>query len=408
MSTETPKKHVIILGAGASATSGYPLANRLRLLMSSEQVLKAELAKFNGPGLDQVFATVFDERTKQAVELFRHGGFATIDEFSYLARGKFAKEVQSLKRLLRFALALQDPEDKFQDSDYYLFIQKLFHKELFPLRNDYAILTFNYDPYLPYLLSKAYRTRCKALGKQCEENAVNAITSAFSWRLVGPLEQGNELCVLQLHGCIAWPTGSDEHPRIWYYDLFGNTLEERVKRLCASSAARTVPPIIFPWEIFTERGEIINEREFCLKHDCDPEAAQGGYGGIRLHQIFESIWKRARREINAATTISFVGLSMHEFLTPAFKYLFQERKNDAQLVCANWEHRNFSGGSAQQRVVEVGMNPLSPTFKLRRLLKEICPFLKGANSYGTMTWPDQGPTVRIREDFKDFIANEME
>ena len=62
----------------------------------------------------------------------------------------------------------------------------------------------------------------------------------------------------------------------------------------------------------------------------------------------------------------------------------------------------------EQRLMEICMNPLSPTFKMRRLLKEICPVLKGANSMGTMTWSDQGPTVRIRESFEDFILKEMD
>lgn len=97
-------------------------------------------------------------------------GFATVDEFSYLARDKFATEVQSLKRLLRFALALHDPEDEFQKSDYYLFIQKLFHKGLFPLRQDVAILTFNYDPYLPYLLQGRLQLRVfQSLGLEAGE-----------------------------------------------------------------------------------------------------------------------------------------------------------------------------------------------------------------------------------------------
>lgn len=50
MRDETIKKHVIILGTGASFTSGYPLANKLRLLMSCEKTLREELsslAKFD-------------------------------------------------------------------------------------------------------------------------------------------------------------------------------------------------------------------------------------------------------------------------------------------------------------------------------------------------------------------------
>jgi hypothetical protein len=134
MSTETKKKHVVILGAGASATSGYALANRLRLLMSSEQMLRTELSKrgnFKKDELDNIIKEVMRGPNKKAVELFRHGGFATVDEFSYLASEKFPTEVQSLKRLLRFVLALHDPEEEFQKSDYCVFIQTFFTKDFF-------------------------------------------------------------------------------------------------------------------------------------------------------------------------------------------------------------------------------------------------------------------------------------
>ncbi len=45
MAEEDQPRHVIILGAGASSTSGYPLADTLRLLMSSEKAVQRELQK---------------------------------------------------------------------------------------------------------------------------------------------------------------------------------------------------------------------------------------------------------------------------------------------------------------------------------------------------------------------------
>ena len=41
-------KHVIFLGAGASASSGYPMANRLTLLMSDRQTLIQEILRSRG------------------------------------------------------------------------------------------------------------------------------------------------------------------------------------------------------------------------------------------------------------------------------------------------------------------------------------------------------------------------
>src|SRR5947207_83250 len=129
MADEAAKKHVIILGAGASITSGYPDANHLRLLLSSQQVLRQKLSlhgNFTAEFLDKVLAEMMGGHMERPIGLFRHGAFATVDEFSYLARGQFRSDVQRLKELLRFALALHDPELSFHESDYYRFIQKLF------------------------------------------------------------------------------------------------------------------------------------------------------------------------------------------------------------------------------------------------------------------------------------------
>lgn len=367
------KRHVIILGAGASVSSGYPVANELRLLMSSEKKLRAELYRlggFNNDYVDKIIAQVIGGPMAKAVDLFRHGGFATVDEFSYLAYHKHAKEVQALKRLLRFTLALHDPEENFEKSDYYYLIQKLFHKRLFPLRQDVAILTFNYDPYLPYLLSKAHKIRCDVSGKQETADAAYGLASGFDSRLIEPLESAEDLCVLQLHGVTAWP-GNVKGGNDWCWsDLFGTSLKQRVEKLCFSPTCETPPPVLFPWEVFDQKGEIQGEAEFCFREECDATGyRQGGYrGNVSLHQLFVSIWKRAHKEVQKATKISFVGLSMHEFLNPALKYLLAGRTQNAALVCATKEHIKFRSTDD----VEAHSNPRSPTHKLRRLLKEVC------------------------------------
>jgi hypothetical protein len=403
-------RHVIILGAGASASSGYPVANKLRLLMSSEETLREGLSKrikLNTAQPQEIVEKVMGGKMKGTIELFRHGGFATVDEFSYLARGRFPDAVQDLKRLLRFALALDDPEERFHESDYYVFIQKLFQKGLFPLRDDIAILTFNYDPYLPYLLSKAYKVRCNSVGKETNANALDAITSGFSTRSVGALEDGDDLCVLQLHGSIAWPRVSPAEGAIWYHHLFGTSVGDRMNKLCLEASSQTRPPIVFPWEVLDDEGKFLPEEASCLS-----EVAQGeetGYSGsTSLHQLFISIWKRARKEINRATKISFVGLSMHEFLNPAFKFLFTERKDDAIIVCANKEHEKFQN-EGLGRLSKIMDSPLSPTCKLRRLLTQVCPAIKGKHTTVNGTpWPGQPPTIQVRETFRDFIESEMD
>jgi len=160
-----------------------------------------------------------------------------------------------------------------------------------------------------------------------------------------------------------------------------------------------------------EQGGFLGEKDFCLDDGLTGVGQrQGAYSGnITLHQLFISIWKRARKEINLATKISFVGLSMHDFLNSAFRFLFAERKEDAEIVCANKDHQKFLG-AGRERTREILLNPLSPTWKLRRLLKEICPAIEGINPgyIGESAWTQSGPGVRFRETFEDFIQNEMD
>ena len=82
--------HVIFLGAGASYTSGYPIGRELGLLMASRSHFAAKAMELygNDAGLTGQLLEYFDRFT-ESVELFRHGGFATVDEFSKLASGSY-------------------------------------------------------------------------------------------------------------------------------------------------------------------------------------------------------------------------------------------------------------------------------------------------------------------------------
>src|SRR5437899_13018272 len=79
-------EHVIFLGAGASKSSGYPLANDLRLLMSSRKHLEKAInaaddprERRRKPQIDLML-----EALEESIALFRKGGFASVDEFCKL------------------------------------------------------------------------------------------------------------------------------------------------------------------------------------------------------------------------------------------------------------------------------------------------------------------------------------
>lgn len=411
--TAQKQKHVIILGAGASCTSGYPLADRLRVLMSSEKDFQAELIRLLPKDMltPLLEGSLFFRPNQEAIDLFRHSGFATIDEFSKLAGRRYQKEIQELKKLLRFVLSLHNPEDDFTRSDYYQFVQKLFLSDLASLREDIAIFTFNYDPYLPYLLVKAYHIRCQTAGIKADHQVEDAITSGFACRLGRAIEDGNGLCVLQLHGSIAWPRKFNDEGAVWYEDLFATSAQKRIEQLINPATDATVPPVLFPWEVIQSDGQFLPEAEFCINEREDKKGRrQGGYtGNCSLYQLFVSIWKRARKEITTATKISFIGLSMHDFLNPAFQFLFSDKRDNAALVVANKEHEQFRKVEGPPLSVEAHLNPRSRTFKVRRLLKQICPSIKGMpNRESEVLWSDGCATVKIRETFHEFIQYEMD
>jgi hypothetical protein len=152
-------KHVIFLGAGASVTSGYPLAEKLRKeWLISKIDLRKKIFKmlhdFGGSTAGQVHAAQvhFDawiEPIAASLQLFREGGFGTIDEFCYLIRHARDVDVQRMKSLLRLIFGLHSPEQNYTNSDYYGFIQRLFNpKGLSSLKSDVAVFSYNYDPYL--------------------------------------------------------------------------------------------------------------------------------------------------------------------------------------------------------------------------------------------------------------------
>jgi hypothetical protein len=214
---------------------------------------------------------------------------------------------------------------------------------------------------------------------------------------VGPLEAADDLCVLQLHGCIAWPRKHEGESIICNQDLFGKACGERIDKLCFNPAGKTTPPIIFPWEIMDDSGQILPEQNFCLKETMGMTGRrQGGYSGQHdMRQLFVSIWKRAQKEINRATKISFVGLSMHEFLNPAFKFLFSQKTDDAQIVVANKELSN------SKNIEEARTHPMSPAFKVRKLLQTVWPRTP------VHTFENTAGETGIRETFADFIKHEI-
>ncbi len=403
-------KHVIFLGAGASSGSGYPLANNLRLLLSSRLKWEEALAgydikhRYSGRLIADLGMPYWDKYSG-ALDLFRNGAFATVDEFVKLAGGfRFQEEINGLRFLVRAALGLFNPEEHFEQSEYYGFVQSLFEPNLVDLRDDITVLTYNYDPYLEFLLSRALEHRWRMMrrgkgpvlsGEDMVEEAkrerqLNAVTSGFysrnALRVVEDERAEPSFCVLKLHGSICF--GVNE--AVDYQTLFLKHPPERARTLFDSPVDGSAPPILFPWEIMTDKG-FVKEEAFAAAHSRP------------LYQLFRRIWERARREIGLADKVSFVGLSMHQFLFQGLKYLFEGKGGDVEVVVANPDNSAFIPGRPDTYWAK---QPHSSAFAVGEALNRAAPGMRRVGIPSGQTTHSAGD-ITIVKNFAEFVRTQM-
>jgi hypothetical protein len=324
------------------------------------------------------------EKLKAALDLFRHGGFATVDEFSFLAGKRFPKEVDAIKYLVGVVLAVHNPEEKFHASDYYPFLQRLFGGDLHNLRNDVVVLSYNYDPYLEYLLRKAYLQRKKAVGEKPDPKTLSRLCSGFDGHSDDAIRNDEGFCLLKLHGTIALPSSTPDDNALTYDHVFRTHNDPLQFRI----GGENVAPMHFPWEVVSHDSTGITEK------------------------TFEAIWWRARKEITQAKKISFVGISMHAFLATGLKYLFtdktthiasigdrgqQEDEASTEVVSASPESEATDARS-RLRIPES-----KACIRLREMLSAVCPRIRLTSSRLRETG-----LVTPRGSFEDFIRHEMD
>ena len=347
------------------------------------------------------------DRFTESVELFRHGGFATVDEFSQLASGSYPKHVQNMKKLMRIVLSLHNPEDNFHKSDYYPFVQRLFRSDsLNQFRNDISIITFNYDCYLDFVMQEAYRYRLslskipndikdnpqlpKGPQEVLEEPWCSKLSSGF-FRPEGEKQLAWELGqfnYFKLHGSISY----GEDPISGYKPLFVEAAVKRYGCLNDNFFQKQVPPVVFPWELFSGSGELAHESEH-----------------------FQLMWKNARQVVGQANKISFVGLSMHEYLEQGLEKLFDDTgvlypngEKEVQVVVANTANKGFEDSSTR-------LHPASPCGRVAELLRKYASNIKYIRSSSEDDGMFRGePTdkndfdITPRYSFEEFIEREMD
>lgn len=407
MANTSPVKHVIFLGAGASKTSGYPLADELRLRLSSQRQYETDMHQVGAKVHDvakaiPILQTYFS-RFKATVDLFRHGAFGTVDEFSKLASNHYPEHVHKMKLLVKLALLLHNPEDAFQNSDYSPFIKQLFKDDLYSFREDITILSYNYDCYLDFLLLKAYSIRGSLVADFQSNSAIkNNLTSGFyDLQNTNSLASDeNQLRHFKLHGSIGYAT-DDEHKQ-----MFASHIINRVKSIEDQAWEHSVPPIIFPWEVLDENGEFLHAQDFVFCKQAKEPKRQSD--AVLLYNLLSTIWQGAKRAVQKAEKISFVGMSMHSYLMQGLKFLFREKQNTVQVVVVNPLNEQFKNDRQQ-------LHPASPCGRLSSIFKQIAPnmtYHKSFSENDDSTVDAQyakrtGGSITARYHFKDFIDKEM-
>jgi len=227
----------------------------------------------------------------------------------------------------RSVLTIWNPENQFEKSEYYNFVQSLFQGNLHELRSDTAVLSFNYDVYLEFLLSRALKVRQDMIAGKRTNDLLNSVTGGFfnpdqrDW-----FEQEGRFCVLKLHGSVVYPEAPGSP---FSYELLFSTentfQRRRLQMALEPTNVNDYPPIIFPWEAIRENGTFCGKDEF-------PHTE-------RRHEfeLFQRIWDRAEREVASAEKVSFVGISMHPFMEFGLKFLFRncEPSKKIEIVVAN-------------------------------------------------------------------------
>lgn len=121
-----------------------------------------------------------------------------------------------------------------------------------------------------------------------------------------------------------------------------------------------------------------------------------------LYSLFRGIWERARREVQNADKISFVGLSMHSYLIDGLRFLFEGKTNEAEICVANPDNITFVPGRT-----ETHWNSLtnSPAYTISKILDKVAPRMKRWGKVPNRSRSDGD--ITLVNDFSEFVKMQM-
>jgi hypothetical protein len=211
-------------------------------------------------------------------------------------------------------------------------------------------------------------------------------------------------CHLKLHGAAIFPlTVGAQEKRYTSREFYGIGIFERLYNLVHNYAKEEVPALL-PWEIVHDDGRLLGNTEF-------REAVGTDWQHLDIYPLFCGLWERARNEIQQATKISYVGLSLNDYLIPGLKYLFRGKEGEIQLVVATKIDSEAKVGEVQlppaaAKAITLHMESVDANLQLRQSALDISKPLLDRINDARKDYAE--PEVTVRKSFDDFLETELE
>ena len=197
----------------------------------------------------------------------------------------------------------------------------------------------------------------------------------------------------KLHGAISYA-----FPHL-HKQLFEDGIAERFKQFDTPEFKSSTPPIMFPWELFSDDGEFVKF----------PRFSKNQQGDAKLYNLYNVIWTGAREAVQKAQKISFVGMSMHHYLEAGLKHLFDGKHDSVQSVVANKGNEDF-------RALENRLHPESLCGRVSEVLRRVAPEMKcvkSSNAFDGIFREDERDKppdydITLRYSFAEFIEKEID
>lgn len=321
-STPTMKTDVIILGAGASLSAGFPTNKDLANYMIDGIAGREQYGSKGGRRTTSPANISQDIRRlwPEVAQSLRRSGFLSIDEYCEWAKEE-VERVTWAKQLLRLAL-FDHSYFWFRNNDYRTFVETLFEPSTGQPNPAFTIINFNYDGLLGKMLTDGVVERCVLQKQQIPSpERLAAIAGGYY-----PHPTQNRDVPLGMFYPVAVESETTEVERFAHHMPHGTftvvgcrgqllSLQDRIYRSDGSptemeedflATYSTTPMIHFPWE-----------------------------SGKRL-EIHKNQYSHAAGSIHKAKRIHFIGLSGHPLLRHSLTDLFQFVKDESTLLSKEW------------------------------------------------------------------------